>query len=284
MALFGKKEVCIFCGEEKKAKLNVPEGGVCKKCVRECTPVNDIVNGLGASISKNKKDLTKQDLLDLKIINEQLIKEGRERIAKNEEKFNNFRVTSSVPMLFEIDERKRQWTIPKLQLGTIGDRIPSKIYSFEDILEFELLEDGDTVTKGGLGSAVVGGALFGGTGAVVGSVTGKKTTKKLIKSLKIKITINDLSNPTEYIELIKKDTKTDSKEYKKAYETAQEILSMLTNMKNNHKTTKDKEIVSENNQPEVSNLEQIKTLKELLDIGAITEDEFNTKKKELLGI
>ncbi|WP_304341534.1 SHOCT domain-containing protein [Metaclostridioides mangenotii] len=28
----------------------------------------------------------------------------------------------------------------------------------------------------------------------------------------------------------------------------------------------------------------MKTLKELLDIGAITEGEFNTKKKELLGV
>lgn len=278
MALFGKKEICMLCGEEKKAKLSVPEGGVCKKCVEVCTPISDIVNGLGASIGKNKKDLTKQDLLHLKEIREQSIKEGREKVARNEEEFKSFQVTSSVPMLFEVDASKRQWTIPKLQLGTIGDRIPSKIYSFNDILNFELLEDGDTVTKGGLGSAVVGGALFGGTGAVVGSVTGKKTTKKLIKSLKIKITLSDLNDPVAYIDLIDKETKVDSSIYKNAYNNAQTILSLLANM--NDKKDEKATTVEEN----TNSLEQIKTLKELLDMGAITEDEFSTKKKELLGI
>ena len=34
----------------------------------------------------------------------------------------------------------------------------------------------------------------------------------------------------------------------------------------------------------VSNLDEIKKLKELLDLGAITEEEFNAKKKELLGL
>ena len=33
-----------------------------------------------------------------------------------------------------------------------------------------------------------------------------------------------------------------------------------------------------------SPIEEIKQLKELLDIGAITEDEFNQKKKELLNL
>lgn len=80
------------------------------------------------------------------------------------------------------------------------------------------------------------------------------------------------------------NTKTDSKDYKKAYETAQEVLSMLATINNNQKTAMEEEIVTGNNQPEISNLEQIKTLKELLGIGAITEDEFNTKQKELFGV
>ena len=33
-----------------------------------------------------------------------------------------------------------------------------------------------------------------------------------------------------------------------------------------------------------TNLDEIKKLKELLDIGAITQEEFDTKKKELLGL
>lgn len=46
------------------------------------------------------------------------------------------------------------------------------------------------------------------------------------------------------------------------------------------------EINGKNNPPETqsSNLDEIKKLKELLDLGAITEEEFNSKKKELLGL
>lgn len=64
---------------------------------------------------------------------------------------------------------------------------------------------------------------------------------------------------------------------------AQEVHSVLTNvyssfMKNNP--------VLENNQASDSDnkLNKIKELKELLDMGAITEEEFEAKKKDLLGL
>ena len=40
--------------------------------------------------------------------------------------------------------------------------------------------------------------------------------------------------------------------------------------------------VNDNNEQLHSSVEILKQLKELLDLGAITEDEFNTKKEELL--
>lgn len=44
------------------------------------------------------------------------------------------------------------------------------------VVNATIIESGTTYkTKGGLGSAVVGGALFGGVGAVVGASIGKKT-------------------------------------------------------------------------------------------------------------
>lgn len=42
------------------------------------------------------------------------------------------------------------------------------IYSHSDVIEYELLENGETVTKGGIGRALAEGVLFGGVGAVVG--------------------------------------------------------------------------------------------------------------------
>ena len=54
------------------------------------------------------------------------------------------------------------------------------VFSFSEIEEYRIEVSGQetiTKTKGGLGRAVVGGALFGGVGAVVGASTAKTETK-----------------------------------------------------------------------------------------------------------
>ncbi len=63
------------------------------------------------------------------------------------------------------------------------------VLNFKDILGMEFQEDG--VHTNGVGRAVVGGALFGGAGAVVGAVTGKRT----VQNIKIIMYINDVLNP-----------------------------------------------------------------------------------------
>lgn len=52
-----------------------------------------------------------------------------------------------------------------------------KVCSFQDVNDFELKEDGETVISGKLGSALVGGVLLGGIGAIAGA-SGKKKNKK----------------------------------------------------------------------------------------------------------
>lgn len=54
------------------------------------------------------------------------------------------------------------------------------VFSFSEIEEYRMERVGQetiTKTKGGLGRAIVGGALFGGVGAVVGASTAKTETK-----------------------------------------------------------------------------------------------------------
>ena len=68
----------------------------------------------------------------------------------------------------KFDDNAKKILFPKTLLTK------ARIYNYSDLLGYEILEDGNTVTKGGLGSAVVGGALFGGIGSVVGGLTGGK--------------------------------------------------------------------------------------------------------------
>lgn len=104
---------------------------------------------------------------------------------------------------------------------------PMPCYRFDQLISFELLEDNESVTTGGIGQALVGAALFGGFGAVAGGVTAKRKTKKVVNTLTVKLTINDFQNPHIMIPLLAKPAKTNSKEYEIAYTMAQKLLSML---------------------------------------------------------
>jgi hypothetical protein len=63
------------------------------------------------------------------------------------------------------------------------------VVDFKSILGTEYQENG--VHTDGVGRAVIGGALFGETGAIVGAVTGKKA----IHSAKIILFLNDVAEP-----------------------------------------------------------------------------------------
>lgn len=103
----------------------------------------------------------------------------------------------------------------------------NKWFKFDDLLSYELLEDDSTVTSGGIGQALIGGALFGGAGAIAGGITGKRKSKKKVDSLIVKITLNSFEVPCIMIPIITKSTKVDSKEYKNALNEAHSILSVL---------------------------------------------------------
>lgn len=108
----------------------------------------------------------------------------------------------------------------------------------------------------------------------------RKETRKEVENFKIKLTLNNFQNPTVYIEILrKKKILTNSFEYKNMYEDAQEILSTLAVIRTNNK---DFNTQLENSNDTVT--EQLRKLKALLDEDIITDEEFNTKKKNLLKI
>lgn len=109
------------------------------------------------------------------------------------------------------------------------------IYSFDEILQFELLEDGKTIAEGGLGSALAGGLLFGGVGAMVGASVGSKTMRGMCTTLQLKLVMNDLNTPVLYLEFMpfpgigmSRETGT----YRKALDSAHRIASVIQIMLN----------------------------------------------------
>ena len=144
------------------------------------------------------------------------------------------------------------------------------------LVDYELVVDGETYTKGGvsIGRALVGGAVFGGVGAVIGGTTGKKSQKEMIKKMYIRITLNHTYDTYTEISLISADTKKGSFLYNTMTDCANKILALLDS------------ITAESSAPASSGsaADEILKYKQLLDCGAITEEEFNKKKSELLNL
>ena len=191
-----------------------------------------------------------------------------------------FTPTQAVGGYFGINERTRQWAVGKGLIPSLKNTSP---YNYDDIIDFELLEDGTSVTRGGLGRAAVGGLLFGSTGAIVGGITGGKKAKQKCTSLMVKITVNNIHAPVVYIKLITAPIDKSSFTYRAAFENAQAIVSMLQLICCQCDVQKETK-VSTPPSKEVSSADEIRKFKALMDEGIITEEEFNAKKMQLLGI
>lgn len=190
-------------------------------------------------------------------------------------------ITRQVGSVLNIDDKNRLWCV---STGTFNEK-NGDIHRFDEVLGVELLEDGETVLKGGAGGALVGGLLFGGVGAMVGASTSARRTNGQCSSLKIKITLNDYYHPVEYIDLLKGygnlSVSKKSSNYKRLVGTAQEILSVFQIMLNENQAAQEK---PEATAQQASAADEIRKYKELMDEGIITEAEFEVKKRQLLGM
>lgn len=100
--------------------------------------------------------------------------------------------------------------------------------------------------------------------------------------MKIRLTVKDMNNPTEYIDMnpVRIRMKRSSGQYRKNLEETQEILSCLELIiRENQKSLS----ASENSKP-ADAADEILKYKKLLDAGTITQEEYEAKKKQLLNL
>ena len=153
-----------------------------------------------------------------------------------------------------------------------------KAYNFMDIVSVDVVEDGNSAISGNVGSTIIGGILFGGIGAVAGAAKGKKI-KKICETLGIEIRFDSLDEPVRRLVYVAKATKTDSFVYKKAIEDIKEVYDIL-----NYVIIQNKKRSERSSEKQTSSIDEIRKYKTLFDDGVITQEEFETKKKQLLGI
>ncbi len=171
-----------------------------------------------------------------------------------------------------------------------GDR---SAYSFSELVNYELYEGDTIVAKGGIGRAVVGGALFGDVGAIVGATTRKTESK--VSSLYIRLTLKSVG--MRKIVLISSPTSKNGIIYMTARKSADEIMSQLdlisaknrTEAENKHSEVKEteNEIIQPPQPPTSAQpsliADELLKLKQLLDMGVLTDEEFQQQKQKLLN-
>lgn len=242
------KKICVNCGKDLgvfSGKVNISDGTICTSCLSTA--------GIGqlespATYSTN----------DVKAL-----------IVSRTPLMQAFSPTKKIGSYLQIDDTHKAF------------KAGGSIFEFSNLLNFELLEDGETITKGGLGRAVAGGLMFGGVGAIVGGVTGGKKSKGVCNSMRLKITLRNCHCSMVYIPFIMTETKTKSFVYKAAQSSAQECLSALQIISDSYQSELGEQTA---NQSGVSAADEIVKFKQLLDAGVITQEEFDTKKQQLLGL
>jgi hypothetical protein len=198
---------------------------------------------------------------------------------------DDFVVSKTVPILAS------GWETIKLivdnehkQFIYLSGKYQSKKYKFSDIINYEIYENGHSKVKGRAGSALIGGAFFGLGGLIVGSSMSRNINEKC-NQLKLIIRLNDFDCPQIMITYVDNvDWDKNGWTYRNMKENLQSVCSMLEFMLNEKSLEQSSTAKQEELSAKKSNKEQLQELKEMLDDGLITQEDFEQKKKQLLNL
>lgn len=101
------------------------------------------------------------------------------------------------------------------------------IVPFSEVRSYSIVQDDDVIQGGTLGTAAVGGLLFGGVGAIAGAAAGKRKGKKVVNNMALRVDLASFEMPCAMVSYISKATKTTDKEYAKAVSSIQSAMACL---------------------------------------------------------
>lgn len=254
MGLFSKKETCSICGGPKGEA--VADGFVCKDCF--------VKGGLfGASLAVHKKLTRVADV-------EKAIDKNTAYKTAQAEREKSFKPNTVIGHFLLVDEDQGLWSF-----CTMKQKRNSDIFRFDEIQDYEVEEDENTVISSGLSKAVAGGLLFGGVGAIVGGSTAKRKVKGTCSKLILWVDVP--SAPVRVaLRLITTEVKKKSFMYKEGCVSIKEIADYFD-------SKRVIEEVEETPKETTSIADELKKYADLKEAGAISEEEYNNIKDKLLA-
>ena len=175
----------------------------------------------------------------------------------------------------------------------VSENSSFSILTYDQLVSYELLKDGSSVISGDATGAILGGVLFGTAGAVIGAAGSNKAVNSICNEMYLSIV--DKNAHRYKLFFINEATPESSEEFRIATERAREMLSILDvvgaankneiyqqSRRSEPNANKQNEENEKQSTP-IDKFEAIKKYKELLDMGIISQEEFEQKKKQLLN-
>ena len=186
------------------------------------------------------------------------------------------------------------WGLSEVVVAAVNSstKASDKIFSFDELAGYELLEDDSVVSASTSATVATARSSLFGTRAYGASASAQVgMQKKVVEHLVLRIDTDDVEYPCVMITYISKPTAVSSNNYKFAFSQAQQTMSALGAILRQREreapqaesaTPVQQIVVNQTSAP--NDMELLKQLKELLDAGIVTEEEFQAKKAQILGL
>lgn len=153
---------------------------------------------------------------------------------------------------------------------------------YTDVVGYRPVEEGHSKTKKkhGIVRTVTGGALLGPIGAIAGAVSSTGKQFDVVDNISVLISLKD--NKTETVSILSSERDNGSFAVSSSRDELNRLSLKLDEIinANNHVEQND----TQKDIPTKSISDQLHELKSLVDEGILTQDEFEAKKKQILGI
>lgn len=165
----------------------------------------------------------------------------------------------------------------------LGKETSSKVYKYTDILSYEICENGKQVVQGAVGRSLIGGFFLGLEGAIAGAAA-RRRIDNICEKLELIIRVKDFDAPQINMIIISEQCDKRSFKYEAIKERLRELCSTMEYIIN----SKQPEDINENqvktDQPQKNTREMLEEYKTLLEDGLISPEDYEQKKKEILGL
>lgn len=223
----------------------------------------------------------------LEYLKQQLLKKAEKKVEIEEEQRKINDTSFQISRIISIEEShpKMKILVDDVQKQFILEKEAekTKAYSFSDIINYEIYENGKSKVQGRAGSALIGGAFFGIGGLIIGSSMSRSIDEECTQ-LKLIIRINDPIEPQIAIDYVVGTVNKSGNTYRKYIENLQSLCSHLEYMINSKTLEQSATAQPQNATTQKTPKEQLQELKEMLDSGLITQEDYELKKKQILGL